>query len=110
MLGLGQSMLLPSTMSYLSSVYPARAGSLGSVLLFLCFASAAVCVSVSVEISNKIGVAYFFVIVASINCASQLWASLVNYTRLSTLATTEEVNTVGNVSQLELTGEQPEMI
>jgi len=103
-LGLGQAMLMPSTMSYLSSVYPTRAGSLGSVLLFLCFASAAVCVSVSVEISNQVGVAYFFVIVASINCVSQLWTSLVNSFRLSQV-NKEETSIRNQDSNLVLTEE-----
>lgn len=69
-------------MSFLSSVYPERAGALGSVMFFLCFAGAAVSVSISVDISAAIGVGNFFVILAAVNAAFHLAASILNILRV----------------------------
>ena len=73
---------MPSTISYLSSVYPDRAGAVGSVLLFLCFVAAAISVSISVTISDAIGTGWFFVIIAAVNAVCQLWASVTNSLRV----------------------------
>jgi len=53
-------------------------------MLFLCFAAAAVSVSISDPVSQAIGVGWFFVIIASLNAVSQLLSSITNYIRVNT--------------------------
>ena len=83
-LGFGQAMLMPSTLGYLSSARPDRAGAAGSVLLFLCFCASAVCISISVIITDAIGVHYFFVIAAGAVAMCALWATVCNILRVAT--------------------------
>jgi MFS family permease len=65
--GFGQSVIMPSTLSFLSTMRPDNAGATGSAMLFLSFLLAAVCIAVSVIISEEIGVGYFFLIIAAIS-------------------------------------------
>ena len=75
-------MLLPSNISYLSSVYPEKAGAIGSIHLLLCFVLGAIFISVSVTISDAIGTQWFFVSIALFNALCQMWASVINYHRV----------------------------
>ena len=61
---------------YLSAVRPQSSAAVGSVLLFLCFAGAAVCISISAAISDDIGLEYFFVLLAGICAATCLWSTV----------------------------------
>ena len=65
-MGFGQSVIMPSTLSFLSTMRPDNAGAAGSAMLFLSFLLAAGTIAVSTIISAEIGVGYFFLIVAAI--------------------------------------------
>lgn len=65
-----QAAMMPGTLSYLSTMRPLNAGTVASVLLFLCFAGSAVSVSLCVIISDAIGIGLFFVILSALNFAS----------------------------------------
>lgn len=66
-MGFGQSVIMPSTLSFLSTMRPDNAGATGSAMLFLSFVLAAVSISVSTIISDEIGIGYFFLAIAAIS-------------------------------------------
>lgn len=66
LMGFGQSVVMPSTLSFLSTMRPDNAGAAGSAMLFLSFLLAAVSIAVSTIISAEIGVGYFFLIISAI--------------------------------------------
>jgi MFS family permease len=76
-LGFGQAWLMPSTLGYLSAARPLSSGAVGSVMFFLCFVGAAVCISVSIIISNLIGYSLFFLGLGVLSGAATLWLTLV---------------------------------
>lgn len=80
-LGFGQAALMPSTLSYLSSIRSDCAGTVGSVLMFLCFASSALAISVSVIISDATSIGYFFLLAAAIVAIGAIITSWINIKR-----------------------------
>lgn len=61
-LGFGQAMLMPSSMSYLSVYNPNIAAAACGGLTFLCFVLSAVSISISIEVIDSIGIENFFLI------------------------------------------------
>jgi len=86
-LGLGQAALMPSTMSYLAIARPSSAGGVGSVMIFLCFASSALAISLSVIISEAIGIGSFFLLSGLSVCGGGVITTFVNLSRLRNAAT-----------------------
>lgn len=73
-LGFGQAVIMPSTLSFLSSVRPDRAGAAGSTMMFLCFILAAVSISISTIVADLIGVGYYFLALGAFSAASSVIA------------------------------------
>jgi hypothetical protein len=72
-LGYGQSAIMTAVLSYLSAAR--NSAGVVSVMLFLMFAAAALFVSISVDISNAIGLGYYFVILVGIFSAASIWGA-----------------------------------
>ena len=83
MVGFGQAVIMPSTLSFLSTVRPNSAGAAGSTMLFLCFALAAVSISVSTVVADKIGVGYYFLIISCISALAIAFSLIVCISTLS---------------------------
>jgi hypothetical protein len=73
LLGFGQSVSMIIFSSYFQSARPENRGSAGALMMFLCFGGAAVLVSISVEISNAIGLGNFFVIFVGLLFLASGW-------------------------------------
>ena len=69
-LGFGQAVIMPSTLSFLSRVRPDMAGAAGSTMMFLCFILAAVSISISTIVADLIGVGYYFLALGAFSAAS----------------------------------------
>lgn len=73
-LGFGQAVAMPGMMGFFTEARPLQAASAGSVQMFLSFVAAAIVISFSVPIVDKIGIGYFFVILAGLNTITLLWS------------------------------------
>ena len=76
-LGYGQAVLMPSLLGYFSSMYPQNSGTVGSVMLFLCFIGSAITISIFVPISNPIGVGGYYLLISVITAIICLWCTIV---------------------------------
>ncbi len=60
----------------MAALKPQSSGAVGSVLWCVCFVGAAVCISVSVVLSEAIGTQFFFVLLAGITSIACLWSTV----------------------------------
>jgi predicted MFS family arabinose efflux permease len=96
-LGFGQAFYMPGALGYLSTVRQSAAASVSAVAMFVCFISTAICISVSVILSDIIGLALYFVILAFFCLTTGLWATveirhkLLSVTQAVTIPETERV-------------------
>lgn len=103
--GFGNAVLMPSTMGYLSSVRQANAGSATSVMMFVCFGSAAISISVAVPIVDEISFKYFWLILALLNLCSAIWTTAISYYRIFVLnnPATQVKETAGSNNEISMT-------
>ncbi len=66
LIGFGQSVIMTMVLSFLTSARPKSSAGVAAVMMFLCFAAAAVFVSISVDVSNAIGEGGYFVILSGL--------------------------------------------
>ena len=81
-LGFGQAVIMPSTLSFLSTVRPDSAGAAGSTMLFLCFAFAAVSISISTVVADLIGVGFYLLIISAMSSLAIICSLIVCVSRL----------------------------
>jgi MFS family permease len=76
LIGYCQATLMPSILSYLSEKIPNKAGAAASAAMLTAFGGAAIFVSISVLVSDAIGIHYFFLILAGTSLAALVFCNL----------------------------------
>lgn len=69
-----ESTLLPTMMGYLTTCRPRNASAVTSIMTFLCFVLAAICITVAPIISAAIGVEFFYLIMAGLCTLTIAWS------------------------------------
>ena len=71
-IGLAEAMVITSVMSFLPSARPKNAGSVGALLMFSCFGSSAIFVSITVQVADAIGLGNYFILLGGVDFVSTL--------------------------------------
>ena len=94
LVGFGQAFYMPGNLGHCSAVKQSVAAAAGAVTMFFCFASAAVSISVSVILSDVIGIDYYYLILAALTLVSSIFATYRIYVRLVSVDVTNKANAI----------------